>query len=143
MTDNKQTKEDIAPVNMDGWRSIKIAAIARGEKEYSIIERAEEYIHELLGDFEAVKDMNRVVSIRYAEFIEALPTAAEIDDIITSYTELLDAGAAQGTDPGFGTHMIIDERVRLLRKLKSAVERLNDTSKEQGAQPEIPTETRA
>lgn len=140
MTSEKPTKETIAPVNMTGWTDVKVRLVAQGATNDTIIRAAEDYIEELLGDFEAVKDINRVTSIRYAEFIECLPTVWELDAVIEGYVGRLHTGLYKGADAAPGTHMIVDERVRLLRKLKSAVERLNDTSKEQGAQPDIPTE---
>ena len=79
------------------------------------IRREEEDFRDLANDFEFVKELNRELSIKYQNFMDSFPKAAEIDILISKYKEEL----AQNLTPEQKKY--VTERLFHLTKFRSAL----------------------
>jgi len=81
------------------------------------IRREEEDFRDLANDFEFVKELNRELSIKYQNFMDSFPKAAELDLIIEYYKKLV--ASVPETDKE--KHKYFKERLFHLTKFRSAL----------------------
>lgn len=76
---------------------------------------------DLMGDFLFVKDMNRVMSIRYSELLGCFPTVKEFDLLLSRFKELQEmTGHDLNTSLNYDNEKF-NERLLLLKKFNSAL----------------------
>jgi hypothetical protein len=81
------------------------------------LRREEEDFRDLMNDFEFVKELNKELSIKFQDFVDAIPKPEEIDRLIVHYNNQREVYKSNNLS---ALVFLVDNRLFQLRRFRSA-----------------------